>query len=430
MKNIIKLILLSYLLIINNLNAQIDITSEDFAAINPQIGPLSILDVKLQKFQISDTTSQKLEIQSPYSNNAFNDSNKEWVNNKGVNSNLQIIDNQSFADSPFIINNSTFYKNAFKPRMLATSNSKKFKLIDFFQAADTFDRKRFWGFVGASTTTYVGTVLLLDKVWYAQYDRSAFHLFDDRAEWLDMDKGGHVLTAYTETKWIYSAMRWTGMSRRKAAWAGMATGTMLQATLEVLDGFSTEWGFSWADMGANTAGCALFGIQQAVWDEQRLVLKVSNTPRSYSTAPIVSTDGSKTSSLQARTNDLYGTNYAQTFFKDYNALTWWLSINPKSFNKKSRFPSWLNIAVGYGADNMFGGYANDWPTKKPEFSASKTDFPRYRQFYLSLDIDLSKIKTKSKFINTIAKTINFIKIPAPTLEFNTLGKIKFHPLFF
>lgn len=365
MKNKIYLFALAYTLIANNLYAQIESTASNFLSSNSKIAPLSIKPISGGGLQMSDAGFQQ----------------------------------------------------------------SKFKLIDFFQASDTFNKQRFWGFMGAGATAYTGTVLLLDKVWYAQYPRGAFQFFDDSGEWQQMDKYGHVLTAYVQTKWMYQAMRWTGMENRKAAWTGMATGTVLQATLEVLDGFSKEWGFSWSDMAANTAGCTLFGVQQAVWDEQRIILKVSNTPRSYSTAPIRSTDGSKTSSLRARTDDLYGQGYAQTFFKDYNALTWWLSINPKSFNKNSRFPSWLNVAVGYGADNMFGGYVNEWPTKKPEFTVA-TDLPRYKQFYLSLDVDLSKIKTKSKFLNTVFKAINFIKIPAPALEFNTLGKVKFHPLFF
>ena len=412
MKNTFYLFLLAYSLTINNLDAQIELTAFSFRPSNPKIPPLSIKPISGVGFRISAAEMGISEINSKI----------DPLSIKPIlGQNFQI----SSIKRPFFqtANAKLQTNNAFK---LQTS---KFKLIDFFEASDTFNKQRFWGFVGASTTFYVGTVLLLDKVWYAQYPREAFHLFDDSGEWEQMDKYGHVLTAYTETKWIYEAMRWTGMENRKAAWAGVATGTALQATLEILDGFSTEWGFSWSDMAANTAGCVLFGVQQAVWNEQRMVLKVSNTPRAYSTAPIRSTDGSKTSSLRERTNDLYGQGYAQTFFKDYNALTWWLSINPKSFNKNSRFPSWLNVAVGYGADNMFGGYVNEWPTKKPEFTVA-TDLPRYKQFYLSLDIDLSKVKTKSKFLNTVLKTINFVKIPAPALEFNTLGQVKFHPLFF
>ena len=422
MKNTRYFVLVFNMLMTLILNAQINTSTSDLAAVNEETGPLSISPIFESKdssfeFRVPSFAFLGDSLQAPNAQLETQNPKRETQNLKleTQNPKLEILNPKYFVFNT--LNANTNY-----------SNANRFKLIEFFQGSETFDKKRFWGFVGASSTFYVGTVLLLDKVWYAQYPRSAFHLFNDDGEWQQMDKGGHVLTAYTETKWIYQAMRWTGMQNNRAAWAGMATGTTLQLTLEVLDGFSTEWGFSWGDMAANTAGCALFGVQQAAWNEQRIVLKVSNTPRKYSNAPIRSTDGSKTSSLKERTDDLYGINYAQTFFKDYNALTWWLSVNPRSFDKNSRFPSWLNVAIGMGADNMFGGYKNEWPTKKPEFIL--TDVPRYRQFYVSLDIDLSKIKTKSKFLNTIFRTINFIKIPAPALEFNTLGQVKFHPLFF
>lgn len=326
-----------------------------------------------------------------------------------------------------IFNNALLTPNADKLKINLKSEASITALLT---PSETFNKQRFWSLVGASATSYTGAVLLLDKVWYAQYPREGFHYFNDSGEWELMDKAGHVLTTYTEAKWVYNAMRWSGMKNRNAALMGVSTGMVFQTTLEILDGFSTEWGFSWADMAANTGGAALFGVQQAVWDEQRILLKISNTPRTYSDAPIRSTDGLKTSSLRARTDDLYGNNYTQTFFKDYNALTVWLSVNPRSFNKNGHFPTWLNIAVGYGADNMFGGYNNQWPTSKPEFVAAEKDFPRYRQFYLSLDIDLSKIKTKSKALNAVLRTINFIKIPSPTLEFNSLNQVKGHFLFF
>ena len=54
----------------------------------------------------------------------------------------------------------------------------------------------------------------------------------------------------------------------------------------------------------------------------------------------------------------------------------------------------------------------------------------YRQFYLSVDLDLTKIKTNSKFLKTLFSTINFIKIPAPALEYNTKNGFKFHYLHF
>jgi Predicted periplasmic lipoprotein (DUF2279) len=387
MKNTLLLIFVFKLLMPNDLKAQIETIKSNIDALNPKRGPLSINALLAQKYPIQDA-------QSPF-NSPLNSKRNEAVQcNQAKNINRQ---------------------------------TPNFKL---FEPSDTFNKQRFWAFVGSGATTYTSAVLLLNKVWYAQYPQSAFHYFDDQREWMEIDKAGHILTAYTESKWVYGAFRWSGVKNKNAAIAGMSAGMLFQTTLEVLDGFSTEWGFSWADMLSNTSGCALFGFQQAAWNEQRMVLKISNTPRNYSTAPIRSIDGTKTSSLRTRATDLYGDNYTQTFFKDYNALTFWLSINPNSFNKNGRFPAWLNIAIGYGADNMYGGYNNLWPTSKPEFVLSNTDFPRYRQFYLSLDVDLSKVKTKSKLLNTIFRTINFIKIPSPTLEINGLNQVKFHPLFF
>ena len=392
MKNIIYLIFIFNLIILNNLNAQLEPIKSNKIELNSEVPPLSINDFLEDKFQ----------------NRAFK--SKELITNKISNYKVQLDSNLSSKNSSFTVHHSSFNKR--------------------LEPSDSFDKKRFWTLLGTGATIHTGALLLLNNVWYAQYPRSSFHYFDDHGEWMQIDKAGHVLTAYTATKWAYNAVRWSGMKNKNATLVAMSTGMLFQTSLEVLDGFSTEWGFSWSDMLANTSGCALFGFQQAVWDEQRIILKISNTPRNYSTTPIRSTDGLKTSSLRERANDLYGDNYTQTFFKDYNALTFWLSFNPNSFNKNGRFPTWLNIAIGYGADNMFGGYNNQWPTAKPEFILSNKDFPRYRQLYVSLDIDLSRIKTKSKLLNTVLKTINFIKIPSPTLEFNSLNQIKFHPLFF
>jgi Predicted periplasmic lipoprotein (DUF2279) len=286
---------------------------------------------------------------------------------------------------------------------------------NIFEPSDSFNKKRFNTILITGAVGYTATVFVLNDVWYSAYPRSGFHTFDDLGEWENMDKYGHVLSAYVETKWAYGAYRWAGVKNRRAAWLGMLTGTVLQSTLEVLDGFSAEWGFSLGDMTANTAGCALFGLQQAAWNEQRVLLKVSNFPKSYSKNAILGTTLTENSEAKR----LYGDNYALTFFKDYNAINWWLSANPRSFMKDSKFPAWLNIAFGHSAENVFGAYGNP------------AGFPtRYRQYFLSFDIDLTKIKTKSKLLKAVFNTLNFVKIPAPTLEYNSLGQWKFHPIMF
>jgi Predicted periplasmic lipoprotein (DUF2279) len=301
----------------------------------------------------------------------------------------------------------------------------------FFSTPDTLNKKRLKSLLTVGSLSYATSFAILYKVWYANGNLGKFNFFDDNGEWLLADKIGHSLTAYNESKWAYETYRWTGMSKKKAAWAGMAAGMLFQTTFEVMDGFSTDYGFSLGDMVANTSGCALFGIQQAVWEDQRITFKVGNFPKNYDKTLVpVYNETTKKNELKsvytmARSSRLYGETYPESFFKDYNAINWWLSINPKSFvkNKNSKFPAWLNIAVGYSAENVFGAYYNLAP-------ANTDVYPRYRQYLLSLDVDLSRIPTKSKFLKTVFKALNFVKIPAPALEYNSLGQFKFHPIIF
>ena len=54
---------------------------------------------------------------------------------------------------------------------------------------------------------------------------------------------------------------------------------------------------------------------------------------------------------------------------------------------------------------------------------------RYRQYYLSLDIDFSKIKSKSKVLKKIFNALSYIKIPLPTIEISN-KKIRGHYFYF
>jgi hypothetical protein len=114
-------------------------------------------------------------------------------------------------------------------------------------------------------------------------------------------------------------------------------------------------------------------------------------------------------------------------FKDYNAQTYWLSLNIRSFFKKSKVPDWLNVAVGYGGQDMYGSYwdgilkqdPNDPNNPQAQILAYSEDhFKRYRQWYLAPDIDLTRIKTKSKVLKTVLFVLNTFKFPTPSLEYS------------
>lgn len=309
-----------------------------------------------------------------------------------------------------------------------------------YRNADSLDKHRCW--VLGTGTGVVGSASMywLYSGWYAQSTRAKFHFFDDSKEWMQMDKVGHIVSTYYESRWAAAAYRWAGVKPRKSDWIGIGYGMAVQTSLEIADGFSDKWGFSLSDYAANIVGGGLFIGQQLAWDEQRISLKVSSTPKKYPTTLIHSIDGKYSMPLRDRAHDLLGNNYALSFLKDYNEQTSWLSFNIASFlPKETRFPKWLNVAVGYSLENAFVGdnsyvftqskAINNIPIGT-EFIIDKSLYPRYRQFLFSLDIDTTKIKTRSRFLNFFLHTFNVIKIPSPTLEFNTQGKLKGHLFYF
>ncbi|MBU2649312.1 MAG: YfiM family protein [Bacteroidetes bacterium] len=276
---------------------------------------------------------------------------------------------------------------------------------------DTLNKKRLTGLIITETIAYSATMAGLYQLWYKNYPSSSFHFINDNQEWLLMDKAGHATTAYYLGRINYNALRWAGVKDKKAVWYGGASGLLFVTTIEVFDGFSKEWGASTGDIIANTSGALLFVSQQLLWKDQRFTLKYSFHPSEYADY----------------NPELLGKNTLQQAIKDYNGQTFWLSANIKSFIRRdSRFPSWLNIAFGYGAEGMTGAGSNP-------VSIDGTPIPpseRYRQFYLSPDIDLTRIKVKSNFLKVVFTLIGFIKIPLPTLEYNKENNFVFHWVYF
>ena len=253
-----------------------------------------------------------------------------------------------------------------------------------------------------------GSLIYLNQAWYQQYKTSKFHTFDDNDEWFQLDKCGHTFTTYQTGRLMMNAMEWAGYSKKNQLLIGGLSGFAYMSAIEVMDGYSDGWGFSWGDMGVNALGSGLAIGQKALWNEQRIQLKFSFYQSKY-----------------AKYNTgLLGESFATQILKDYNGQIYWLSVNPSSFMKKeTKFPKWLNVAFGYGADGMLGARYNNIVIE--DESGNVTSFNRYRQGYFSLDVDLTRIKTKSRFLKSVFSCLNMVKIPFPNLELGE-GKFKFN----
>lgn len=300
------------------------------------------------------------------------------------------------------------------------------------EPAPSLHKGRFWLTTGTGLAVYSGISVALWNAWYKDYPLTSFHTFNDWGEWMDMDKAGHFFSANMECNYAFQGALWTGMKRRNAMWTAVGVGMGIQATIEVMDGFSEEWGFSLPDIAFNTLGVSLFAAQELAWQEQRIKMKVSGIRPDYDDEPLLPDGGGTATTLDDRAAGLYGTSFFHVILKDYNALTVWGSFNINSFlanRESSQFPKWLNLAVGYGADNIYGGFENKWTTEDGRvFSLDPKTYPRFRQFYLSPDIDWTRIKTRHRWLKAGLSLLNWLKFPAPALEVNTLGNVKFHAL--
>ncbi|WP_170827443.1 DUF2279 domain-containing protein [Roseivirga sp. 4D4] len=261
---------------------------------------------------------------------------------------------------------------------------------------DTLPDNRLKNIVLYGGIGYATSMVVLSQAWYKEQGFDRFKFFNDNAEWKQVDKFGHTFTTYNFSRVNYQLLRKTQLSDHKAIVWSSALSTLLLLPVEILDGFSPDFGFSYGDMIANAAGSGLFYLQQKAWSEQRIKIKWSFHE----------------TSLAGQRPEILGSGLLEELLKDYNGQTYWLSFDVHAFAKESRFPKWLNLALGYGAQNMV--FARDNQN-------AVAGFENFRQYYLGIDFDLSYIKTDKKWLRILLFMADMIRLPAPTLEINKDG---------
>lgn len=280
-------------------------------------------------------------------------------------------------------------------------------LNNFLKPSDSLDISRRNTVIITEASLASLTLIGLDQLWYADFPRSKFKTINDTNEWLQMDKLGHVFSSYQLGKVGANALNWAGVRKNDQLLYGATLGFGFLTAVEIFDGYSEEWGFSWSDMVANGLGTGLYVGQELLWDEQRITMKYSfHQTRFANLRP-----------------DKLGDGLLEESLKDYNGQTYWLSVNVHSFAKNSKIPKWINVAIGYGADGMLTG-------KNENVNNFILAQDRYRQWYLSLDVDLSRIQTNSRLLRTLFDVFNVIKLPFPAIEFNSKNGIKLHYIYF
>lgn len=277
-----------------------------------------------------------------------------------------------------------------------------------FIAKTSPHKGRIIGVSSSIATVWSGSMIGLQTVWYKDTIPNQFKVIDDSKSWLQMDKAGHLYTAYQLNRLTSDLYRWSGVKNSTATWIGFGVAMGYQTTLEVLDGFSGTWGWSWGDMAANTTGAAMYTAQQLLWEEQRFLPKFSYSPTPFA----------------ALRPNVLGSNFQESLLKDYNGQTYWLSVSPGRFFDSPYLPKWACISFGYSVNEKLVG-------SEPTYTdpATGITYNEQREFLFSLDIDFSQFDIKRPWLRALVKQFNYLKIPFPALIIRN-GTVIGRPFYF
>jgi hypothetical protein len=115
--------------------------------------------------------------------------------------------------------------------------------LSFWTPSPEYNPKRVKLLAFSLTGAYAAGMTGLYQLWYKDYPHTKFHSFNDNNEWLQMDKAGilHLLIMFG--KWGIGLFNWTGMNHKKANWYGGMLGLTFMTSIEIFDGFSSQWDF-------------------------------------------------------------------------------------------------------------------------------------------------------------------------------------------
>ncbi|MBI1770612.1 MAG: hypothetical protein HYR67_19765 [Bacteroidetes bacterium] len=259
---------------------------------------------------------------------------------------------------------------------------------------------------------YGVSLFWLSSVWYDSY--TSFHFFDDLFEWEYLDKLGHFFVSFYLSLLFYKTfgdqLNLNPSLRKK--WICFS-GFMLLLPIEILDGFSMNYGASPADLVANGLGC--------IYCYAHVSYKIIST-----TSPKFSFH---TTAFSLMRPELLGSSVVQQTLKDYNGQTYWVAIDINSILNTKIFPSWLMLTIGYGAEGLLGGHDNVWQNANGK-TIDHSNIVRTKRFFISVDLNTTVMRRKNKVFSYLFAPFVLLKFPAPAFEINAERGVIFHPIYF
>ncbi len=232
---------------------------------------------------------------------------------------------------------------------------------------------------GLSTGAFVYAYGIQNNMWW-KGEKTNFHT-NWTQDWnasLGADKIGHFYFGNLVSTIYKNAFHWIGFTKRNSLlYAGLFTLTY-QTFLEIRDGFSKQYGFSWGDFAANSLGSMYLFIQDSYPELQNFNFKISYFP-----------------------SQRFKNGSNAYIMDDYESTYHWLSIDVDKLlpgNWDKYFPDFINLAFGHSVNGL-----NNLKNANHEF-------------YFGIDWDLQSIQSESELLNSFIEIINKYHLPAPTIK--------------
>ncbi|MEN9609390.1 MAG: hypothetical protein RLZZ628_204 [Bacteroidota bacterium] len=268
---------------------------------------------------------------------------------------------------------------------------------------DQFKKRKYAPVVIGTSAAVIGTstYFLMKSLWWGDKP-TKFH-FDWNRDYKyanNVDKLGHFMGGVWASDFYNSIFKTLTFNENESAWYAFGMAAGIQMAIEVKDGLAPNWGFSLGDVTAGSLGGLLY-----VGRRHSEFLRQTDFKMSY---------------WQYSTKYFDDRGWAHKAFDpdDYLNQTYWVSTSLRYLTREKIdwVPDWLNLAVGFGLEaetwNRNGlGEGGRW------------------EFYVAPDINLEKLfKPKKKFWKAVVHTINYVKVPMPTLQIGP--KVKAYGLYF
>lgn len=232
---------------------------------------------------------------------------------------------------------------------------------------------------GITSGAFIYGYAVQNNLWW-KGDNSNFH-FVWKHEWvyaLGEDKYGHFFFPYLVTNIYSQALEWAGFDEEKSLWYSSSFALAYETFVEIRDGFSKQWGFSWEDFSADFLGSVYPILQHKIPVLKNFNFKISFYPSE---------------------RFKHGSN--RVIFDDYESTYDWLSINvynllPEGISKF--YPGFINLAIGHSVeklDNLGGGN---------------------HRFYIGLDWNFEALPGNGWFWNLLKRNLNYYRFPSPMIQ--------------